>query len=91
MSCKSCSSTNRFVLQAEIAFHLKDIGTPHVFVFSEILVCLDCGFAELVIVEDKLRVLAEDSISDGGKKGNQSTARRRSSQMNSPIAGPEIV
>jgi hypothetical protein len=47
----------------EIAIHLKDIGRPHVFVFPKILVCLKCGFTELVIEEDKLRLLTRDKTS----------------------------
>jgi hypothetical protein len=63
MACKSCSSGNLRHFQTEIAVHLKDIGSPHVFVFPEILVCLKCGFTELVIAENKLKVLAADGIS----------------------------
>jgi hypothetical protein len=32
-------------------------------VFPEILVCLKCGFTELVIEEDKLRLLTQDKTS----------------------------
>jgi hypothetical protein len=60
MSCKSCSSGNLRNFPTEIAVHLKGIGRPHVFVFPEILVCLNCGFSELEVAEDKLKVLAED-------------------------------
>jgi hypothetical protein len=74
MSCKSCSSGNLRNFPTEIAVHLKDIGRPHVFVFHEILVCLNCGFTELVVEEDQLRVLAENPIGNGVKTGNQSAA-----------------
>jgi hypothetical protein len=63
MTCKSCSSGNLRNFPTETAIHLKVIGRPHVFVFHEILVCLNCGFSELVIEEDELKVLAEDTIS----------------------------
>jgi hypothetical protein len=63
MPCKSCSSSNLRNFSTEIAIHLKDIGRPHVFVFPEILVCLKCGFTELVIDEEKLRLLTRDKTS----------------------------
>ena len=63
MSCKSCSSSNLRKFPTEIAIHLKDIDRPHVFVFPEILVCLNCGFTELVIEENSLKKLAEDTAS----------------------------
>lgn len=62
MSCKSCSSSNLRNFRTEIAVHLKVTDAPHIFVFPEILVCLNCGFSELVIEDDKLEVLAEDSL-----------------------------
>jgi hypothetical protein len=74
MSCKSCSSDNLQYFQTEIAVHVKDKRSPHVFVFPEILVCLKCGFSELVIEEDKLRVVAADTLSGSIKKENQSAA-----------------
>ena len=61
MSCNSCSSTNLRRVRAEIALHLKDIDRPHVFVFPEILVCLKCGFTELVMEENTLKVLVADN------------------------------
>jgi hypothetical protein len=91
MPCKSCSSGNLRNFPTEIAVHLKDIGRHHVFVFPEILVCLKCGFTELVVEEDKLKVVAEDTISGGVKKGNQSAACHRSSQTYSAIVGSEIA
>jgi hypothetical protein len=63
MLCKSCSSGNLQNFQTEIAVHFKDLNRPHVFVFPEILVCLKCGFTELVIEEDKLRLLTQDKTS----------------------------
>jgi hypothetical protein len=74
MLCKTCSSSNLRNFPTEIAVHLKVFGTPHVFVFPEILVCLNCGFTELVIEENQLKVLARDTISGGVKRGDQSAA-----------------
>jgi hypothetical protein len=49
MPCKSCSLGNLRNSPTKIAVHLKVIGRPHVFVFPQILVRLNCGFTELVI------------------------------------------
>jgi hypothetical protein len=57
-----------------MAVHSEDIGRPPVLVFPEILVCLNCGFTELAIPEDKLKTLAADPVSSGVKKGNPSAA-----------------
>jgi|tagenome__1003787_1003787.scaffolds.fasta_scaffold19321805_1 hypothetical protein len=74
MCCKSCSSGNLRNFSTEIAVHLKTPCVPHVFVFPEVLVCLDCGFSELVIEEkDQLKVLAQDNITGGIKRMGSSS------------------
>ena len=88
MSCKSCSSGDLRNFPTEIAVHLKDIGRPHVFVFPEILVCLNCGFTELLIEEDKLKAFAEDTINGGGISLPLATNQ---SQTHSAIVGSEIA
>jgi hypothetical protein len=60
--CKSCGSDNQCKFTAEIAIHfpgLKGIEKPIVWVFPELLVCLNCGNAEFAVPERELRVLAE--------------------------------
>jgi len=37
---------------------LKNIGKPVVWVFPEVVVCLDCGTAEFAVPEPELRQLA---------------------------------
>ncbi len=62
MSCKSCQSVQQSNFKAEIAIHfpgLKDLDKPHVLIFPELLVCLDCGFTEFSIDETELQGLAE--------------------------------
>lgn len=62
MRCKSCGSENVGNFTAEIAIHfqrLKNVFRPHVFVFPEVIVCLDCGFAGFVVSEDEKRKLNE--------------------------------
>ena len=46
MPCKSCGSVNQSKFTAEMAIHfpgLQNIDKPVVWVFPELVVCLDCG------------------------------------------------
>jgi hypothetical protein len=61
--CKACGSDNQRKFTAEIALHfpgLKNISKPVVWVFPEVLVCLNCGSADFAVPESELRVLAKD-------------------------------
>lgn len=63
LSCKSCGSRNLGNFPAEIAIHFpgrRNLSKPHVFVFPELLVCFDCGIAQLAVPEGELGRLAED-------------------------------
>jgi len=60
MPCKSCGSENLGRFRGEIAVHfpgLINLDKPIVWVFPEILVCLDCGTAQFAIPESQLRLL----------------------------------
>jgi hypothetical protein len=62
MPCKSCGSINQKKFSAEMAVHfagLKTADKPIVWVFSEVLVCLDCGMAEFSVPIDELRQLKQ--------------------------------
>ena len=62
MRCKSCGSENVAKFTAEVAIHfrgLKNLDKPHVFVFPEVTVCFDCGFAEFLVPERELVLLQE--------------------------------
>jgi len=62
MPCKSCGSVNQRNLTAEIGIHfpgLKNINQLVVWVFPELIVCLDCGTAEFGVPETELRELAK--------------------------------
>ncbi len=62
MPCKSCGSESLGEFTGEIAVHfrgLQNINAPTVFVFPELVVCLDCGHTEFVIPKGKLRLLAK--------------------------------
>jgi len=68
MPCKSCGSLNQRKFSAEIAIHvpgLKNIDKPVVWVFPEVVVCLDCGTAEFAVLEAGLRQLAKGDAAAG--------------------------
>jgi len=59
MSCKVCTSENQSKFPTEIAIHLPGLSTPHVFLFPQVVVCMDCGFVEFVISDAELPRLAK--------------------------------
>jgi hypothetical protein len=62
MCCLSCESGNHTKFAAEINIHfpgLKNLGTPTVWVFPKLVVCLDCGFTEFAIPETELARLKQ--------------------------------
>jgi hypothetical protein len=62
MPCKSCGSTNQRKFTAEMSIHfleLKNIDEPVVWVFPELVVCLDCGVAEFAVPDEELRQLGK--------------------------------
>ena len=67
--CKSCRSVNQKKFSAEMGIHfpeLKDIDKPTVWVFPEVIVCLDCGMAEFSVSGAELRQLQQsDSAATG--------------------------
>jgi predicted nucleic-acid-binding Zn-ribbon protein len=65
MLCKSCGSENLGKFTGEIAIHfrgLKNINEPHVWVFPELVVCLNCGFAEFGVSESELHLLTKGRV-----------------------------
>jgi hypothetical protein len=68
-SCKSCGSVNQGKFSAEMGIHflgLKNIDKPVVWVFPELVVCLDCGTAEFAVPEEELRQLAKGNAAAAG-------------------------
>ena len=62
MPCKSCGSNQQNEFDAEINVHfrgLKELNRPAILVFPQILVCMNCGFAEFTVPETELRPLAK--------------------------------
>jgi hypothetical protein len=67
--CKSCGSVNQRKFSAEMGIHflgLKNIDKPVVWVFPEVVVCLDCGTAEFAVPEAELRLLAKGDVAAEG-------------------------
>ena len=60
MSCLLCGSANRAEFGGEMLIHfrgLKNLDIPPVWVFPELLICLDCGFSQFAIPKDQLALL----------------------------------
>jgi hypothetical protein len=65
MPCKLCGSVNQSKFTAEMAIHfrgLKNIDKPMVWVFPEVVVCLNCGVAEFSMPEAELRLLGKYNV-----------------------------
>jgi hypothetical protein len=69
VSCKSCGSDKQSKFTGEICIHfpgLKNMDKPVVWVFPELVVCLDCGTAEFAVPESELRLLAKGDAASAG-------------------------
>ncbi len=58
--CKSCGSINIDKFIGEMGIRrpgLKNVDKPSVLVYSELIVCLNCGKAEFVVPKAELRLL----------------------------------
>ena len=61
MRCKVCGSVNQNKFIGEMGIRspgLKGLDKPIVWVFPQLIVCLDCGMAEFIMPETELRILA---------------------------------
>jgi len=55
-TCKFCSSEKQHSFHGEVALHfrgLDGLNKPIVWVFPEVLVCLNCSFAEFEVPEEQ--------------------------------------
>ena len=62
MSCRVCQSDNQRNMGGEVGIHfpgLNNLDKSRVFVFPELLVCLDCGFTEFVVPQTELQKLVQ--------------------------------
>jgi len=61
VTCKSCGAAAQAIFSTEIAIHVRNVDNPLVFIFPNILVCLNCGMPEFAeeftIPESELRLL----------------------------------
>jgi hypothetical protein len=60
VACKKCASLNLQTLTGELAASFPDVESanlPPIYVCKDVVVCLDCGFAELVIPAPELERL----------------------------------
>jgi hypothetical protein len=67
MSCLSCGSKKQAEFTAEMIIHfigLKNLDNPGVWLFPELFVCLDCGFARFSVPETELASLADGTLAD---------------------------
>lgn len=63
MACKRCSSERQSKFNSEVNIHFpgrEGWDKPTVWLFPEVMVCLDCGLAEFSIPEAELQALAEE-------------------------------
>jgi len=68
MHCKACESENVQRLDGELTItqaDLKRLDVPPVYVCRSVLICLACGFAELVIPGEQLRLLKKHKSASG--------------------------
>lgn len=64
MACKKCGSVRQTKLNGEMNLHfpgIEGLDKPTVWVFPEVVACLDCGFAEFSIQKPELRRIEEGS------------------------------
>lgn len=65
--CQSCGSGNLGKFTGELAVHfpgVQNIDKPHVWLFPELVVCLDCGLAQFTVPQTELLHLNEGSADD---------------------------
>jgi len=73
LACKRCGSMAQQLLDGELTASFPDFKRsklPPVYVRSQLLVCLDCGFAELIIPGAELETLKQ------GATGSETKAIR---------------
>jgi hypothetical protein len=66
-TCKSCLSQDQQSFQGEVALHfpgLDGLDKPIVWIFPEILVCLNCGLAEFVVPDEQKNTLRNPEEGD---------------------------
>jgi len=65
VACKRCGSICQQEFSGELSasfLDIKDVSLQPVYVCQHVLVCLDCGFAELMVPRPELGKLREGSV-----------------------------
>ena len=68
MGCKACNSENLQRMEGELTASLPSLSglnVPPIYVCQSVLVCLDCGFTELVIPATELLSLKRARATPG--------------------------
>ena len=68
MTCKVCNSENLQKLDGELTASLpglKALKVPPLYVCQSVFICLDCGFAELVIPKTELQSVKQAKAASG--------------------------
>jgi hypothetical protein len=82
MSCKWCRSNNQVSFHSEINIHFPgfdNLTKPTVWAFPELVICLDCGFAETRIEAEELRLIAEGCVEENGDTNGDISRYKHSS------------
>ena len=69
MSCNRCQSKNQSTFPCEMNIHFpgpNNLTKPSVWAFPEVVICLDCGFAEFRIEEKEMRLIEEGTAEKAG-------------------------
>lgn len=62
MACKECASDYQRKFSVEMNFHFpgyEGLTKPTIWLFPEVVVCLNCGFAEFSVPQDGLQRLTQ--------------------------------
>ena len=68
VACKACASVNLQKLTGELSASFPDVkraNLPPIYVCQDLVVCLDCGFAELVIPASELEKFKKGTAASG--------------------------
>jgi len=85
MLCLSCGSDKLAELTAEMLVHyrgLKHLEKPGVWLFPEVLICLDCGFGRFIVPRTELASVASGASTDEPSNLGQSAGDSASRSPN---------
>jgi hypothetical protein len=65
MGCRQCVSDKLKVFRAELTIHFsgrEGLNKPHVFVYPNLTVCLDCGLTEFQLLAEQLAQIKDRDL-----------------------------